>query len=173
MCYARSQTFSSYITAVRTEAFQLITQCNLWLHFVVFWQSHFRSLSLLNPEGVGENWRLLKAIYSSRFPEQRCIQQYVTVVSAGEYILECREFKWLFLGLVRSSLGAHLCYAPWAFQRAVFPQRPQQDEKEQFVGKTLPRVGMGGVGRGSWLWCFGQRSQEGFCWGEATPLHPS
>lgn len=158
---------------MRAEAFQLITQFYLWLHFVVSWQSHFTSLSILHPEGGGEKWRLVESNISSLFPEKRCLQQCVTVESAGKYILECRELKWLFLGLVRSSLWAHLCYASWAFQRAVFPQRPQQDEKEQLVGKTLPRVGMGGVGRGSCLWCFGQRNQEGFCRGEGTPLYPS
>lgn len=148
---------------MRTEAFQLITQCNLWLHFVVFWQSHFSPwvFSIQKEWERSGDW--LKAIYSSLFPEKRCLQQYVTVVSSGKYILECREFKWLFLGLVRSSLWAHLCYTPWAFQRAVFPQRPQQDEKEQLLGKTLPRVGMGGVGRGSWLCCF--RQSGGFLLG--------
>lgn len=74
MCYARSQTFFSYIAAVRTEAFQLITQCNksaVWLHFVVFWQSHFRSLSLLNPEGVGENWRLVESNIQLSLPRAK------------------------------------------------------------------------------------------------------
>lgn len=80
MCYARSQTFFSYITAVRTEAFQLITQCNLWLHFVVFWQSHFRSLSLLNPEGVGENWRLVESNIQLSLPRAK---MYTTVCDSS------------------------------------------------------------------------------------------